>query len=103
MVVMSAKKRKKRRSCKNRAPITELNGVLLLSAIGLAQVLSVSRALVWKLHSAGRLPEPVYLSTKAPRWVISEIRRWVAAGCPNRQTWKDLQALECGNNSYSRK
>lgn len=61
---------------------------LALPAKDAAGLLGISRAQWWKLHSAGKVPMPVRLGTKAPRWRVEELRQWLAAGCPDRQTWQ---------------
>ncbi|MCH8880044.1 MAG: AlpA family phage regulatory protein [Planctomycetes bacterium] len=61
---------------------------LALSAKDAARLLGISRAQIWKLNSAGKIPQPVRLGTKAPRWRIAELRDWLEAGCPDRQAWE---------------
>jgi predicted DNA-binding transcriptional regulator AlpA len=63
---------------------------LALPAKDAAALVGISRAQWWKLHAAGKLPLPVYLGTKAPRWRADELRDWLAAGAPDRQTWQRL-------------
>ena len=43
----------------------------LLTVRELATKLRVSRATVWRMVAAGRLPDPVYPSWRTPRWVES--------------------------------
>lgn len=64
---------------------------LALSAKDAAALVGVSRAQWWKLHAAGKTPMPVYLGSKAPRWRVDELRAWLEAGAPDRQTWQRLQ------------
>ena len=64
---------------------------LALPAKDAAVMLGISRAQLWKLHSQGKVPLPVRLGTKAPRWRVDELRAWLAAGCPDRQTWEKLR------------
>jgi predicted DNA-binding transcriptional regulator AlpA len=64
---------------------------LALPAKGAAALVGVSRAQWWKLHSSGKVPLPVYLGTKAPRWRVDELRDWLAAGAPDRATWLKLR------------
>jgi predicted DNA-binding transcriptional regulator AlpA len=64
---------------------------LLVAAATAARVLGISRAQLWKLHSAGKIPAPVYLGTKAPRWRVAELQAWTAAGCPPRDQWERLR------------
>jgi predicted DNA-binding transcriptional regulator AlpA len=58
---------------------------------GAGQFCGVSRSQWWKLHSSGKVPLPVYLGSKAPRWRIDELRAWLAAGCPCRQEWQRMK------------
>jgi predicted DNA-binding transcriptional regulator AlpA len=55
---------------------------LLVSSKELAQLLGVSVSSVERLRAAGRLPEPVVLTAGCLRFRLSEVRDWVAAGCP---------------------
>jgi len=64
---------------------------LALTANDAAGLLGISRAQFWKLHASGKLPVPVYLGVKAPRWRAEELRDWLAAGCPDRVSWLKLQ------------
>ncbi len=64
---------------------------LALSAKDAATLLGISRAQFWKLHASGKIPLPVYLGTKAPRWRVEELRAWLAAGCPDRLTWQQIR------------
>ncbi len=64
---------------------------LAVPADEVAKLLGISRAQVWKLLSAGKLPLPVRLGTKAPRWRVHELRAWLDAGAPDRQTWLKSQ------------
>ncbi|MBX3323937.1 MAG: helix-turn-helix domain-containing protein [Phycisphaeraceae bacterium] len=60
---------------------------MLLSAVQVAGLLGVSRAHIWRLHSAGQLPAPLRLG-RAVRWRRSELEDWLAAGAPNRDRWR---------------
>jgi predicted DNA-binding transcriptional regulator AlpA len=64
---------------------------LALPAKDAADLVGVSRAQWWKLHASGKIPLPVYLGTKAPRWRVEELRAWLAAGCPDRLAWQKLR------------
>jgi predicted DNA-binding transcriptional regulator AlpA len=64
---------------------------LALPAIDVAAMLGISRAQLWKLHASGKIPLPVYLGTKAPRWRVEELRAWLAAGCPDRLAWEKMR------------
>jgi predicted DNA-binding transcriptional regulator AlpA len=45
----------------------------LLDARALAQLLAVSLVTVWRMVNDKRLPPPVYLTPRAPRWVRREV------------------------------
>jgi len=60
---------------------------VMVDAAGLADMLALSRSSIFNLKKAGRLPAPVNVSIRAPRWDVAEIRAWSAAGCPDVQTW----------------
>ncbi|MBA4063445.1 MAG: hypothetical protein C0501_06985 [Isosphaera sp.] len=64
---------------------------LALPPADAARLLGVSRATFFKLHAGGRLPLPVYLTPRCPRWVRAELFGWLAAGAPDRQTWEKLK------------
>ena len=67
-----------------------------LPAASAARLLGIGRTKFFTMNSAGKVPMPVYLSTKCPRWVRSELLAWLAAGCPDRQTWVKLRKAEKG-------
>lgn len=60
---------------------------LLLSGDALARLLQVSKRSLMRLRSAGKLPRPVQLG-RSVRWRSTEIREWVAAGCPPLAIWE---------------
>jgi predicted DNA-binding transcriptional regulator AlpA len=66
---------------------------LALPAKDAAALVGISRAQFWKLHAAGKLPQPVYLGAKAPRWRVDELRAWLAAGAPDLLTWQRMQGV----------
>ena len=55
--------------------------VELVNARELAKILSVSERTLYRLKSTGELPTPVVLGGSV-RWRLSEIRQWIANGCP---------------------
>ncbi len=61
---------------------------LVVSAKEAAELLSISRAQFCKLHSSGKVPLPVPLGQRCPRWRVDELRDWLAAGAPDRATWE---------------
>lgn len=64
---------------------------LMVSADDGARLLGISRAQWWKLHSAGRLPLPLRFGSRAPRWRVDELRAWLEAGAPDRDSWQRFQ------------
>jgi predicted DNA-binding transcriptional regulator AlpA len=58
---------------------------LLITASDLARLLHVSCRTLWRLNSAGRVPVPVRFGGTV-RWRMDEIRKWIADGCPIRQS-----------------
>jgi predicted DNA-binding transcriptional regulator AlpA len=62
-----------------------------LPAADAARMLGISRSQFFKLHSSGKVPLPVYLTPRCPRWLRAELLAWLAAGCPDRQTWTKLR------------
>ena len=57
---------------------------LLVTAMQLARLLQVSVRSLWRLRSAGQLPNAVRVGSSI-RWKLAEIRQWIAEGCPNLQ------------------
>ena len=63
---------------------------LAYDARGLSRALGVSLRHVRRLDAAGRLPSPIRLG-RAVRWLVREIESWLAAGCPDRQSWQSTK------------
>lgn len=59
---------------------------LLISADELAVLLAISTRSLWRLRSAGRLPQPLQLGGSV-RWRLDEVQRWIASGCPALNDW----------------
>jgi predicted DNA-binding transcriptional regulator AlpA len=51
----------------------------------------ISRGQWYKLYASGRTPLPVYLRTRRPVYLISELEAWLNAGAPPRDQWQKLQ------------
>ena len=54
---------------------------LLITAEELAGLLNLSKRTLWRMRSAGSMPQPVKLGNSV-RWVRVEILNWLKAGCP---------------------
>jgi predicted DNA-binding transcriptional regulator AlpA len=63
---------------------------LLLGAEEVAALLGIGKTLLYELDSAARIPAPLKLGNRCV-WAISELRAWVAAGCPDRQRWQTIR------------
>jgi predicted DNA-binding transcriptional regulator AlpA len=56
----------------------------VIAADALARLLDVSTRTLWRMRSAGQLPQPVRLGG-AVRWRLDEIKKWIGEGCPEKQ------------------
>lgn len=65
---------------------------LALSAEEVAEVLGISRAHVWRLHSSGRIPRPVRLG-RTVRWDRKTLESWLEAGGPTRDRWEAMRPV----------
>ena len=73
--------------------LTEPNDPLLVPAVELARIMQISTRTLWRMRSAGQLPDPVRLGGTV-RWRVDEIKNWIAEGCPPQRE---------GNNGRSRR
>ncbi len=62
---------------------------LLVTAGEVATMLRISTRSLWRLRSAGILPEPLRIGG-AVRWRADEIRQWITEGCPTPQTRENV-------------
>jgi len=72
---------------------SSIQEVVAISAKTLASMLSVSVRQVWRLNSAGKLPQPVRLGGSV-RWNHEEIIDWFRVGCPDRRTWEARKEVQ---------
>ncbi len=70
------------------------NSVKLVTAKTLAKMLSMSVRTVWRLRSAGKLPEPVTIGGSV-RWKLSDIELWQRLGCCDQKTFETRRT--CNN------
>jgi excisionase family DNA binding protein len=54
---------------------------ILISAEELAKLMQVSERTLWRLLSAGKVPQPVRIGRNT-RWRYAEVREWIERGCP---------------------
>jgi predicted DNA-binding transcriptional regulator AlpA len=64
---------------------------LAVPAKGVASLLSVGLRTVRTWDAAGKLPRPSRIGSKV-LWNVSELREWLAAGCPPRDEWEIRKA-----------
>ncbi len=62
----------------------------LIGADGVGELLGLGARTVRRLDVEGRLPMPVKIGGSV-RWRLSELRQWIAGGCPPRQKWESLK------------
>jgi len=72
------------------ANVGSADGILALSADGLAQRLGVSLRHIRRMDSSARLPRPLRLGASV-RWSMAEIEAWLAAGAPDRRAWDSMK------------
>ncbi|WP_166827331.1 helix-turn-helix transcriptional regulator [Thalassoroseus pseudoceratinae] len=70
---------------------------LTLTQEELARELRVDVRSIRRWNNAGKLPRPINLGTRAPRWLRETIVRWLASAhrtgeLPDRKEWEALEA-----------
>ncbi len=101
------KKMKKRKKGK-----TAVNRLLLrkefLDVNEVAALLGVIKRSVWRFRAAKQIPEPYKVADKTSgqirtRWKTSELRRWIAQGCPGTQTTQSKRKIAADGRTISSK
>ena len=69
---------------------------LVADAKRLARLLTCGIRTIRTWDAAGRLPEPIRIGGRVV-WRVDEIRRWLAAGAPDRETWNAIRATHQRN------
>ena len=54
--------------------------VLLIPADQFAKLMQVSTRTLWRLLSAGQVPQPVRIGGSV-RWRVDQVKQWIASGC----------------------
>jgi excisionase family DNA binding protein len=57
----------------------------LLDTRELAKLLGVSRRTIVNLRARGRLPAPVMLTPRLPRWPLEAVERWIRESGSQRE------------------
>jgi predicted DNA-binding transcriptional regulator AlpA len=60
---------------------------LLIDSAGVGRLVGLSNRTIRRMDSAAQLPRSVACGS-SKRWLVEEIRAWVAAGCPDRARWE---------------
>lgn len=63
----------------------------VVDAKRLAKLLCAGVRTVRTWDAAGKLPAPIRIGGRVV-WLMSEIRAWLAAGAPDRETWVAIRA-----------
>lgn len=63
----------------------DADALMLLTPDEAAALLKVSVRTLWRMRSAGEVPEPVRLRNSV-RWRKTDLARWLATGCPSRDS-----------------
>jgi predicted DNA-binding transcriptional regulator AlpA len=61
---------------------------LLLTYDDVTRETGLSKVSIWRKYSTGKMPRPVSLGHKSPRWRYSDIKEWVEAGCVSVRSMK---------------
>ena len=67
----------------NAAAKAPSNEPILITSTELAHMMSISLRSLWRLRSAGKLPEPVRLGGSV-RWRREQLLDWIDSGCPDQ-------------------
>jgi predicted DNA-binding transcriptional regulator AlpA len=63
----------------------------LINARQLATLLKLSRASLYRLKSARKLPRELRIGRRGVRWLRSEIEWWLRMGGPDQDGWDDIR------------
>ena len=64
---------------------------LTVDAKRLAKMLNLGLRTIRSYDVAGKLPSPIRIGSRV-LWRVDEIRKWVNAGAPDRETWERINA-----------
>jgi len=69
--------------------INQADTPLLVSADEAAAMCGVSRATWFNWQATGQIPRPCLAKGRIRRWSRQTIERWIDAGCPPRDRWRE--------------
>ena len=61
---------------------------IVMTDVDLAHEFRLSTKSIRRMHLGGKLPEPVVVGARSLRWLRTTILEWLAAGCPDRDTFE---------------
>jgi predicted DNA-binding transcriptional regulator AlpA len=98
------KKQKKKQMVVNKSLLRKK----LLNVYEVGELLGVTRRSVLRFRAARQIPQPVRLLNKSDgqikvRWRVNELRRWIAQGCPAKDTTKSKRESAADSRIISRK
>lgn len=65
-------------------------GPVLVTVIGLAEILNTSPRSIYRYRSEGKLPTGLRLGQQL-RWRRGEVEAWIEAGMPPRRDWEKMK------------
>ena len=65
----------------------------MMIAAEIGRELRLSAKSIRRMHDAGRLPQPVVVGARSLRWLRTTIVAWLAAGCPDRNTFEAMRGV----------
>lgn len=63
------------------------DGDRLIDANEFARILKISRAAFFRAKAAGKIPDPLKISGRLIRWLISEVEAWLRHHMPSADEW----------------
>jgi hypothetical protein len=77
-------------------PSTPAVEPLVINSGTLAALLQTSKTTVFRRLALGELLRPHTQWGQQPRWLLAEVREWIAAGCPSQAEWEARKRTPAG-------
>lgn len=65
---------------------------LAVDAKRLAKMLGMSTRKIRQLDASGRIPAAILIGARSVRWRVDEIKDWLNAEAPDRESWEKIDA-----------
>lgn len=78
------------------------NILLAVDAKQLAKMLGVSTRKIRQLDASGKIPQAILIGARSVRWRVDEIKDWLNAGAPDRESWERIDAASPGRGTSRR-